>query len=113
MIQAYHNEITWLRNPKNEGLFNLQKYNVFRKKLTEDNSAYVWIYAVSPGGVSFVDGLFDSAEERDVYTYAVSSVDDYERESAKIEAFLNGGPSPLLNFLIENQKNVFPGIIKK
>ena len=113
MIQAYHNEITWLGNPKNDGLFNLQKYNIFRKKVTENNSAYVWIYAVSPGGESFVDGLFDSAEERDVYTYAVSSVDDYERESAKIEAFLNGAPSSRLNFLFDNQKNALPMIIKK
>ncbi len=113
MIQAYHNDIKWLGNPKNDGLFNLQKYNIFRKKVTEDNSAYVWIYAVSPGGVSFVDGLFDSADERNVYTYAVSSVDDYERESAKIEAFLNGEPSPLLNFLFDNQKKALPVIIKK
>jgi hypothetical protein len=113
MIQSYHNEITWQRNPKNDGLFNLQKYNVFRKKVTEGNSAFVWIYAVIPGGVSYVDGLFDSAEERDVYIYAVSCVDENQRESAKIEASLYGTPSPLLNFLIDNQKKAHLVNIKK
>ncbi len=113
MIKAYHNEITWQGNPKNDGLFNLQKYNIFRKKVSEDSSAYVWFRAVAPGAFSFVDGLFDSAEERDVYTYAVSSVDDYERESAKIEVFLSGASSPSMNFLIDNQKKTLPVIIKK
>lgn len=113
MIKAYYNEITWQGNPKNDGLFNLQKYNIFRKKVSEESSTYVWIYAVAPGGVSFVDGLFDSAEERDVYTYAVSSVDNSERESGKIEASLIEMSSPLLNFLINNQKKTFPVRIKK
>ena len=113
MIKAYHNEITWQGNPKNIGLFNLQKYNIFRKKVSEDSSAYVWFRAVAPGVFSFVDGLFDSAEERDVYIYAVSSVDDYERESAKIEVFLSGASSPLLNFLINDQKKTLSVIIKK
>lgn len=113
MIKAYHNEITWQGNPKNDGLFSLQKYNIFRKKVNEDSSAYVWFEAVDQGVFSFVDGLFDSAKERDEYIYAVSSVDDYERESAKIEVFRNTEPSPVLNFLIDEQKKTFPVRIKK
>lgn len=113
MIKAYHNEITWQGNPKNDGLFSLQKYNIFRKKVNEDSSAYVWFEAVDPGVFSFVDGLFDSAKERDEYIYAVSSVDDYERESAKIEVFRNTMSSPVLNLLIELQKKTFPVRIKK
>lgn len=113
MIQAYHNEITWQGNPKNDGLFNLKKYNIFRKKVTEDSSDYVLIYAAVPGGVSFLDGLFDSAQERDGYIYAVSCVDDYERESAKIEASYMGSPSPILNFFLDNKNKTLPVIIKK
>ncbi|MFC2161648.1 hypothetical protein ACFLRX_08360 [Acidobacteriota bacterium] len=113
MIHAYHNEITWQGNPKNDGLFHMQKYNIFRKKVTEDSSAYVWIDAVSPGEFSFVDGLFDSVEERNIYTYAVSSVDDSERESPKIETFLYKESSPLLNLSIDNQDRIFPVLIKK
>lgn len=111
-IQAYHNEIIWQGNPKNDGLFDLQKYNIFRKKVTEDSSAYVWINAVAPGGFFFRDGLFDSVEERDAYIYAVSSVDNSERESAKIEVSFSEGLSPLWNVVID-QKKTRPVLIKK
>jgi hypothetical protein len=77
------NKITWSKNPQNEGLFNIVKYKVYRKKKDEKDEMFAFIGDVDKNTFEFMDRGFTSKDELDDYDYAVTAVDDQNRESPK------------------------------
>jgi hypothetical protein len=93
-LKIYKSKITWQENPKNSGLFNIQKYRIFRKKTTAPFSAYIMIAEVDSNVLGYFDENFSSKEERDQYTYAVCCLDTESKESSKTEASESSNSPP-------------------
>jgi len=85
IIQEYKSQIDWKANPKNQGLFNIVKYRIFRKNQNQANSFYVYIDEVAANVFTYYDGGFSSKQERNKYTYTVVGVDATGKESQKAE----------------------------
>lgn len=90
-IKAYKNRITWQANPKNEGLFNIAKYRIYRRETGSET--YEYAGEVDAGVFFFFDRDFSSAAERDKYTYGVSCVDEDGKESNRTELQINQSKS--------------------
>jgi len=81
IIQDYLNEITWTKNPKNEGLFNIVKFRIYRKLKNQSPPYFIFL-----GEVECINPLhyydhFSSKEERNKYVYAITEVDAQGKES--------------------------------
>lgn len=82
-IKTYVNLITWNKTSRNDGLFTIVKFRVYRKE--QGAPDYTWEYLAeipADAGWEYEDNL-ESAEERNKYVYAVSEVDDQGKESHK------------------------------
>jgi len=85
IIQEYKSKVEWSANFRNNGLFDIVKYRIFRKHQYQHNAPWIYIAEV-PGNVFiFYEGGFASKEERNQYTYTVASVDSGGKESARAE----------------------------
>lgn len=91
-IRIRINALTWRDNPKNTGKTTLAAYSIYRKLKNQEDSLFRKIGQVSAGIHKYADRDFQSAEERDFFTYAVAAVDNQGREGPKgIALFLNAG----------------------
>jgi len=77
------NVVTWEGNPKNNGLVTISFYTVYRKLKNLDDDQFKKIGQVDALTFKYIDRDFLSPEDRDLYTYAVSAVDDQGREGPK------------------------------
>ena len=108
MMKDYISRIDWQKNSKNDGLFNIVNYRIFRKKNSEPISAYAFVDDVGSNVFNYYDQGFSSKSERDMYCYAVTCIDDAGRESIKAET--SGGTKiPLVDSLekITNKKESY------
>ncbi len=88
LIQDYVNMITWEKNPKNNGIFNIVKFRVFRKLKGQSDWNYVYIAELDIGQpLQYLDH-FSNSEDRNKYYYAVVEVDDQNKESHRVNAKL-------------------------
>jgi len=109
IIQEYKSKIVWKANPKNQGLFDIVKYRIFRKAKNQPSSLYLCIAEIPANDFTYYDGGFSSKEERNKYVYCVAGVDNTGNESVRTE-FLGTGYSPSLLFLteqIQREKKIF------
>jgi hypothetical protein len=83
IIQDYINEITWSKNPKNEGIFNIVKFRIYRKLKTQPQTYFMFLGEVESSHPLRYYDHFSSKEERDKYIYAVTEVNDQSKESQK------------------------------
>jgi hypothetical protein len=85
IIQEYKSKVTWSPNSRNNGLFDIVKYRIFRKHKYQHNAQWIYI-AELPGNVTvYYEGGFVSKEERNKYTYTVASVDSGGKESVRAD----------------------------
>jgi hypothetical protein len=98
IIQKYKSEISWKANPRNQNLFNIVKYRIFRKDRDQSNSSFVYIDEVAGNNFTYYDGDFSSKEERNKFAYAVVSVDAAGKESQKTEALGDNSIRPSVFF---------------
>lgn len=97
IIQEYKSRVSWNANARNEGLFDIVKYRIFRKIKNQHNAQWIYIAEV-PGDVFvFYEGGFTSKEERNQYTYTVASVESGGRESVRAEYLGITGEIPEMN----------------
>jgi len=87
IIHEYKSKVAWSANSRNNGLFDIVKYRVFRKDKYLHNAPWIYI-AELPGNVYvFYEGGFASKQERNQYTYTVASVDSGGKESMRANFF--------------------------
>lgn len=85
IIQEYKSKVTWSANSRNNGLFDITKYRIFRKNKSQHNAPWIYIAEV-PGNVYvFYEGGFANKDERNNYTYTVASVDSGGKESMRAD----------------------------
>ena len=101
MVKNYISRIDWQENSKNDGLFNIVNYRIFRKKNSEPGSAYIFLDEVGSNVFNYYDHGFSSKSERDKYCYAVTCIDDAGRESLKAET---SGFGSVLTFVSSERK---------
>lgn len=89
MLKIYKNVITWDKNPKNNGLFNIKRYFIYRRLKYIEDSPYEFRKEVDSSVFSYSEN-FTERNERNKYTYAVTCVDGAQRESMKAEASVVG-----------------------
>jgi hypothetical protein len=98
ILQEYKSKVEWKANARNDGLFNITNYRIFRKDKSKNGSSYVYIAEVAGNVFTFYDSGFPSAEERNKYLYAVASVDSNGKESQRGELLgVDQGPAPFLS----------------
>jgi hypothetical protein len=85
IIQEYKNKISWKANSRNQGLFDIVKYRIFRKNQHQSNSQLEYVNEVASNVFTYYDGGFASVQERNKYLYTVVSVDSVGRESPRAE----------------------------
>ena len=73
--------VEWRKNPNNQGKHNIVKYRIYRKIRTDNDSAYALIQEVSHHTFRYDDRSLEDIKELNLFTYAVSAVDDKNRES--------------------------------
>ena len=78
--------VEWRKNPKNFGRHNIVKYKIYRKIRYTDNGAYALIKEVSYRTFKYADRSIEDIKELNLYAYAVSAVDDKNKESELAEA---------------------------
>ena len=83
MIKIYKNTVTWGANKKNNGLFNIYKYVVWRR--LKAGGAYQLLAEVNSDVFSLTDDDFSSLADRDRWAYAISCLDISGRQSPKKE----------------------------
>lgn len=83
VFQDYKSKIEWSANPRNNGLFTIVKYYIFRKDKYQHNAPWIFIGEVPANVFVYYDGGFPSKEERNRYNYTVSSVDSGGKESMR------------------------------
>jgi len=81
LLIEYINQITWEKNPKNNGLFNIQKYRIYRKNPSKGNSQFEYVGEVDSNTFSYLDRNFFELQEAQNVIYGVSAVDAEGRES--------------------------------
>ncbi|MCK4495162.1 MAG: BACON domain-containing protein, partial [Candidatus Aminicenantes bacterium] len=101
MVKNYISRIDWQANSKNDGLFNIVNYRIFRKKNSEPISAYAFVDEVGSNVFNYYDQGFSSKSERDMYCYAVTCIDDAGRASLKAET---SGFGSVLTFVNSERK---------
>jgi hypothetical protein len=77
------NALTWEENPKNRDKVTILSYNIYRKLKNQEDDQFKKIGQVDANTYEYMDRNFLSSEESDLYVYAVSAVDDQEREGPK------------------------------
>jgi len=75
-------KIEWSKDPKNKGKYYIVKYRIYRKIRTANDNAYALIKEVNNQTFGYEDKSFEYVKDLNLYTYALSSVDDKNRESA-------------------------------
>ena len=83
MIKIYKNIISWRANKKNDGIFNIVNYRIWKR--LKNSSSFELAGEVGSNVFSFTEGDFVSLADRDKWVYAVSCRDINGRESPKRE----------------------------
>ena len=87
IIQDYKSKVSWNANSRNNGLFDIVKYRIFRKHKYHHNAPWIYIAEVPGNAYVFYEGGFASKQERNQFTYTVASVDSGGKESARANYF--------------------------
>lgn len=74
----YVTDITWEKNPKNDGIATIAYYRVYRKKTDENIKAFGYIGQVDGNTFIYRD---TKVEGKDLYVYVVTAVDGHGHES--------------------------------
>jgi PKD repeat protein len=74
----YLTEVSWEKNPKNDGFAQVVAYKIYRKKTGQPASAFSLIAKVEANTFRYTDS---KVEGRDLYAYAVTAVDSSGHES--------------------------------
>lgn len=85
IIQEYKSEVKWRANPRNDGLFDIVKYRIFRRNQQVANSPYIYIGEVAANVFAYFDSGFSSKQERNNYIYSVAGVDSSGKEGIRSE----------------------------
>ena len=80
------NALTWEANPENNSLAPVEQYFIYRKSLSQEDSEFERIGQIDYTVLRYADRGFIFPEDRDSYAYAVSSVDNLDREGPKESA---------------------------
>jgi hypothetical protein len=94
IIQEYKSKVTWDANFRNNGLFDIVKYRIFRKNKNQHNAQWIYIAEVPSSTLVFYEGGFPTLEERNKYTYTVASVDSGGKESHRATFLGSAGSVP-------------------
>ena len=86
-IKQYINRLTWEGNPKNNDIFTIVKYRVYRKLKVHSDEGYVLFAEVEVSSAWVIHDSFSVKADRDKYTYAVSIVNSEGQESLKTGVF--------------------------
>jgi hypothetical protein len=106
VFQDYKSKIEWSANSRNNGLFTIVKYYVFRKLKNQHNPQWIFVGEVPANVFFYYDGGFLSKEERNGYDYTVSAVDSSGKESMRPESMEAFGT-------LENESSSQTGQMKK
>lgn len=109
IIQEYKSQIDWKANPRNDGLFDIVKYRIFRRDQHQANSPDVFVDEVAANVFTYYDGGFSSKQERNKYIYSVACVDSTGKEGLRTESLgvdYAAGSSLLLNQVEQRKKSV-------
>jgi hypothetical protein len=71
------NVLTWSANPLNQGV-TIVKYNIWRKKVDEDNSKWKVIGTVEAGTLEYKDRRLSA---KDKFNYGLTAIDSEGYES--------------------------------
>jgi PKD repeat protein len=74
------NVVTWTENPINTASVTIKYYRIYRKLKTKDSSTFKQIGQVSGALFVYVDRNFVFSQDRYLYNYAVSCIDNQDRE---------------------------------
>jgi len=74
------NVVSWKENPENTPSVTIKYYRIYRKLKTKDNNAFKQIGQVSGASFIYVDRNFVFSKDYYLYDYAVSSIDNHDRE---------------------------------
>ncbi len=97
----YVTEVTWERNPANDGLgVQIVLYRVYRKKPSQSDSSYRSIGEVTGDAYKYLD---KGAGAPDEYTYTVTAIDNRGHESP-IKSTADSFTNPLLEKKVQNTK---------
>lgn len=88
------NHITWAENLKNRDFVRVKNYVIYRKLKSQESVSFKTIGLVEASVFGFADRNILSPDERDLYAYAVSAVDNLGREGPKKEALALSSSSP-------------------
>jgi PKD repeat protein len=78
----YLNIITWAKNPANDSIgATISAYRVYRKKKAEADSAYAAVGEVSGSTFTYTDKTANTAAEKGLYAYTVTSLNSDGKES--------------------------------
>lgn len=105
IMQEYKSKVVWSANFRNNGLFDIVKYRIFRKHQYQHNAPWIYIAEVPGNAFVFYEGGFASEEERNQYTYTVASVDSGGKESARAELLVAFAMPSFVSSNRENQKD--------
>lgn len=89
-VKRFINQLTWKNHPRNSGNYTVIKYKIYRKKRNQGDGHFVPIAEVRGDGVLIFSDEFATQEERDLYTYGVTAIDDLGRESKRTK--VSGSP---------------------
>lgn len=90
-VKRYINQLTWKNHPRNSGNYNVIKYKIYRKKRNQTDGYFVSIAEVRADDVLIFSDEFATQEERDLYTYGVTAIDDLGRESKRTKVSSSPG----------------------
>jgi hypothetical protein len=105
IIQEYKSKVSWSANVRNNGLFDIAKYRIFRKHQYRHNAPWIYIAEVPATEFVFYEGGFASKEERNQYTYTVASVESGGKESARAEFLGLSGTLPGISSVQKDEKS--------
>jgi hypothetical protein len=74
------NVVTWTENPINTASVTIKYYRIYRKLKTKDSSTFKQIGQVSGALFVYVDRNFVFSQDCYLYNYAVSCIDNQDRE---------------------------------
>ncbi len=86
MIKEYKNKIEWEENPKNDGLFAIEKYRIYRKDTSAPDSPFLYLNEVQANTFIYFDGGFSTKAERNKYAYSVTCLSSDGKESFRSES---------------------------
>jgi PKD repeat protein len=81
LFTDYINRITWVANSRNDDIFNVVQYRIYRKQKGESDSQFTLVAEVNASNLMYEDRKFSDKASAENCVYAVTTVDNQGRES--------------------------------